>query len=39
MGELIATLTMGGIVVAMATATAYLVIYLFGNHDTHEPGK
>ena len=30
--ELIAALTMGGIVVAMATAMAYLVIYLFGNN-------
>lgn len=35
MAELIATLAMGGIVVAMAAAMACLFIYLFGNNGMH----
>jgi len=35
MAELIATLMMGGVVLAMAIAMAYLAIYLFGNSGTH----
>lgn len=35
MAELIATLAMGGMAVAMAAAMAYLVIYLFGHNSTH----
>ena len=31
----IATLTIGGIVLAMAIAMAYMAIYLFGNSGTH----
>lgn len=35
MVELITVLTMGGIVVTMATGMAYLVIYLYGHNSTH----
>lgn len=35
MAEIIATLAMGGGVVTIAIAMAYLVIYLFGNTGTH----
>jgi len=35
MAEIIATLAMGGIIVAMASAIACLAIYLFGNNGTH----
>lgn len=35
MAEIIATLAIGGVVVAVAIAMAYLAIYLFGNNGTH----
>jgi hypothetical protein len=35
MVEAIATLAMGGFVVAVAIGVAYLTIYLFGNNGTH----
>jgi hypothetical protein len=35
MAEIIATLAVGGVVVAMAIGLAYLAIYLFGNNGTH----
>ncbi len=35
MAEIIVTLAVGGVVVAIAVGVAYLVIYLFGNNGTH----
>ncbi|WHZ28245.1 MAG: hypothetical protein OJF51_003043 [Nitrospira sp.] len=35
MAEIIATLAIGGIVVVVAIAAAYLTIYLFGDNGTH----
>jgi hypothetical protein len=35
MAETIATLAVGGIIVAVSIGVACLVIYLFGNNGTH----
>lgn len=35
MAEIIATLAVGGVIVAVSIGVAYLVIYLFGNDGTH----